>query len=87
MPSLPVTEIEGKGEGKRAMALGRNMDAQTLFRFAHIQTEGAGHSTFHLFPCPQKLTACIMTSAWCRFAGGLSNKNAESYYFYQILGR
>ena len=31
-------------------------------------------------PCPQKLTACIVTSRRCCFVGGLSNKKAESYY-------
>ena len=31
-------------------------------------------------PCPQKWTAYIVTSHWCCFPRGLSNKKAESYY-------
>ena len=38
-----------RGErGKEASALGWNMDTQIIIHFAHIQTEGAAYSTFHL---------------------------------------
>ena len=42
-----MTEREGKGGGKRALALGQNINMQGLLCFFHIQTEGAAYSIFH----------------------------------------
>ena len=53
------------------------MDTQTLIHFAHIQTEGAAHITFHF----HEVHASWYHVGVILWGGGLSNKRAESYYF------
>ena len=45
--TLPVNKKERRREGKEPSALGWNMDMQTLYDSAHIQTKGAAYSIFH----------------------------------------
>ena len=83
---LWLKKKRGGGEReKEASALGWIMDTQTLSHFAHIQTEGAAYSTFHLsFSVTDRTLSSLFPKSelhasmesYCR---GLSNKKAQVY--------
>ena len=52
----------------------------TPFFFSHRHSRPTGKP----LPCPQKWTACIVTSLDSHFAGGLSIKKAKVYYHMKL---